>query len=753
MDHKEREYEQKRLRLAIEQIEQQLALSGESLGASQLSLNGTLREYWSHVGSNRVDEAQMIEEVDRQKRVAGIANRACDILQRMLESPYFGRIDFLEEPAVSQTAEKIYIGISTLSDLGSGELLIYDWRSPVAGMFYDFERGKAWYESPGGMVHGRIVLKRQYKIVDGAIKYMFDADVKIDDEMLQSILSKSADDKMHTIVTSIQREQNQIIRDEGHRVLFVQGPAGSGKTSIALHRIAYVLYRERKMISARNVLILSPNHVFSDYISNVLPEIGEENVLQLTFQDFMKRSVEHKPIRIEERAEQMEYLLSAQEDEQFHIRVRNIRYKSSADFEKLLEAYLYYLQKRLVSDYPAIEFDGQVIFSKEDWEKYYLDSLSYLPVVRRLRKIRELIQTRMQPLVHRLREAKIREITDAGQEVNEKVIKALARVAARKELVALTARIERLTELNPLVAYRRIFRDRNFFQLIGAEHLVPKDWTEIRKQTIQLWDRHGCIPYEDSFAYIYFQDMLEGFPVNQDIRHLVVDEAQDYTHFQYKILKHVFPNSSWTVLGDPAQVVYPYLQTADFASAAEIIGYDNPLFVQLTRSYRSTCEIQAFCQALLPAVAPAQSVDRTGPKPKVVQLQHERCMSDALLAAAGRYLEEGWQSIAMICKTAREAAALFETVKQKLSAHLIVSEDDEFYRGVVIIPAYLAKGLEFDAVLVVGADQGRYCHQTERHILYTVCTRALHRLDIFLSGTMTPFISQMDAELYQGELL
>lgn len=750
MDYKEREYEQERLRITIEQIDKQLALSGESLDASQMSLNGTLREYWNRVGSNPADEAQMIEEVDRQKRVAGIAHRECDILKRMRESPYFGRIDFLEEDDSSQTAERIYIGISTLSDLATGELLIYDWRSPVAGMFYDFERGKAWYESPGGVVNGLIVLKRQYKIVDGAIKYMFDVDLKIDDEMLQSILSKSADDKMHTIVTSIQREQNQIIRDEGHRALFVQGPAGSGKTSIALHRIAYVLYRERDTISSRNVLILSPNHIFSDYISNVLPEIGEENVLQLTFQDFMKRSVEQKPIAIEERAEQLEYLLSAPDDAQFHARVRNISYKSSADFEKLLEAYLHYLEKKLVSDYPAIEFGGQIIFSKEDWEKYYLDSLSYLPVVRRLKKIRELIQMRMRPLVHRLREEKIKEITDAGEEVNEKTIKALARVAARKELTALTAKIERLTELNPLVAYRRIFKDRNFLQLIGLEQIVPKDWEEIRKQTIRLWDR-GRIPYEDSFAYIYFQDMLEGFPVNQDIKHLVVDEAQDYTTFQYKILKRIFPNSSWTVLGDPAQVVYPYLQTADFEKAAQILNYKNPLFVKLTRSYRSTREIQSFCQALLPDAEPVESVDRTGPKPRVIQLKCEKCIPDVLTETAARYLEEGWQSIAVICKTVREAAAFFETIKQRLSAHLIVSEEDEFYRGVVVIPAYLAKGLEFDAVLVVNADSSHYCHQKERNILYTVCTRALHRLDVFFAGTMTPFIDMMDSSLYKLE--
>jgi DNA helicase-2/ATP-dependent DNA helicase PcrA len=750
MDNRDRKYEQERLERTIRQIEKQLVLSGESLDVSQDSLNGTLREYWGHTGSNPADEAQMIEEVDRQRRVAGIAHSACERLEQMRESPYFGRIDFLEESVHSEPAEKIYIGISTLSDLETGELLIYDWRSPVAGMFYDFEKGKAWYESPGGVVNGQIVLKRQYKIAGGEIKYMFDADLKIDDEILQSILSKSADAAMHTIVTSIQREQNRIIRDEKHRVLFVQGPAGSGKTSIALHRVAYVLYRERTAISARNVLILSPNRIFSDYISHVLPEIGEENVRQLTFQDLMKRSVAQKPMAVEDRAEQLEYLLSAPAGTEFNTRVCNIAYKSSAAFEKLLDAYLHYLEEQLVSDYPAVEFEGKVIFSKEEWEKYYRDSLSYLPVVRRLRKIRELIQIRMRPLVHQLREEKVKKIAASGEEVNATTIKALARVAARRELTVLTAQIERLTELNPLVAYRRMFKDRNFFQLIGSEQRKPEGWEDIRNQTIRLWDR-GSIPYEDSFAYIYFQGVLEGFPVNQDIRQLVVDEAQDYTAFQYKILKRIFPNSAWTVLGDPAQMIYPYLKTADFDEAACIINAQNTLFVKLSRSYRSTREIQAFCQALLPDGEPVESIDRTGPKPRVVRLKDKRGMTNALADTAAGYAREGWQSIAIICKTVREATALFAKVKQWLSAHLIVSEENEFHSGVVVIPAYLAKGLEFDAVLVANADRSRYCRPEERNILYTVCTRALHRLDLFLAGAMTPFVGEMNSSLYRLE--
>ena len=240
---------------------------------SQTELRNTLGDYWENTGRNSADTAQYIEAIDRQRSLAAISENRRRQLVRMADSPYFGRLDFAED---TTEPEVFYIGIASLSEDSSSQLLVYDWRTPVAGMFYDFERGPAWYQCPAGVIEGVITRKRQYKIVSGNMVYLFDSDIKIDDEMLQELLTKSADEQMHTIVTSIQREQNQIIRNEGHRVVFVRGPAGSGKTSIALHRIAFLLYRDRETLTSQNVLILSPNHIFSEYISSVLPEIGEE---------------------------------------------------------------------------------------------------------------------------------------------------------------------------------------------------------------------------------------------------------------------------------------------------------------------------------------------------------------------------------------------------------------------------------------------------------------------------------------------
>jgi DNA helicase-2/ATP-dependent DNA helicase PcrA len=278
----------------------------------------------------------------------------------------------------------MYIGIATLTDSATGDCLVYDWRSPIAGMFYDYEVGNAQYHCPAGIISGEITLKRQYKIKNGQMEYMFDADLKIDDEMLQEILGKSVDEKMRTIVNTIQREQNRAIRDEQHQILIVQGPAGSGKTSVALHRAAYLLYKEHEKLTAKNILILSPNQIFIEYISGVLPELGEENVLQSTFNEYIHHNKLVSTINYEDFSSQLEYLLTKYNDKDFQVRTAGILYKSSVEYVTIIDNYLAYLKNDLIKDYPAIEFGGRVIFSKEDWQLLFFKNLAYLPVAERL---------------------------------------------------------------------------------------------------------------------------------------------------------------------------------------------------------------------------------------------------------------------------------------------------------------------------------------------------------------------------------
>nr|WP_092072515.1 UvrD-helicase domain-containing protein [Dendrosporobacter quercicolus]NSL48518.1 AAA family ATPase [Dendrosporobacter quercicolus DSM 1736]SDM43242.1 DNA helicase-2 / ATP-dependent DNA helicase PcrA [Dendrosporobacter quercicolus] len=746
MTDSEREDELLRLNRTLAEIHKQLTAASGKCTEAQVELQNNLTDYWQSYGGNLWDEAQMIEAVERQRSITAVIHQGQVQLKQALSSPYFGRFDFIEETSQETRPEPIYVGLLTLTDRKTGEILVYDWRAPVSGMFYDFERGAACYQAPMGKVNGIITLKRQYKIIQGQMKYMFDSDLKIDDDILQEILSKSVDAKMHTIVTSIQREQNQVIRNDENQLLLVQGPAGSGKTSIALHRIAYLLYRDRKTINAQNILIFSPNHIFSDYISNVLPEMGEENVRQTTFQDYIASFKDLLPIEIESRAAQLEYVLTGRSGKEFAARLVAIHYKTSPEFAGIIDQYLSYYENQLVLDYPDITFGSRMIFSKAEWLDYYLTHFSFLPPLRRLTKIRELIHLRIRPLTHELRRQKEAEIVAAGEEINEQTIKALARVAARQELGGLISQIDKLTQLQPLTLYRRLFTHSTLFKRLSAGTSVPPEWPAICRQT-RAWLNQGKMPYEDSPAFLYFQGILAGFPAKNTIKYLVVDEAQDYTVLQYKILGKLFPDCSWTILGDPAQLVHPYIQGIKFEQLSQLAAFANPRMITLSRSYRSTQEIQAFCNALLPAATPVAYLNRRGPLPQVVKF--DRLDPAKVLEALQSMQAAGCRSIAVICKTIRQASALHQTLPSHRSISLIVDEDAEFKRGIVIIPAFLAKGLEFDGVLVYNANSDNYCHEQERKLLYTVCTRALHRLMICWNGRPSPFIEVMKKSLYQ----
>ena len=746
MNDQEKQQESIRLAGTFEQIKKQLTVSEKACTVKESELKETLLNYWHNSGS---DEAQLVETANRQRALSTISHSTPLILRKMLNSPYFGRIDFVEEEeGVEPQSEQIYVGISTLRDDETDEFLIYDWRAPISSMFYDCGLGKASYDCSVGTISGRITIKRQYKIVNGTMQYLFNADLKIDDEVLQEILGKSVDDKMHTIVNSIQREQNQIIRDGSHRALFVEGPAGSGKTSVALHRIAFLLYRDRDIINEKNVLILSPNHLFSDYISNVLPEMGEENVLQKTFHDCVTVSITQLPIRFETRTFHLESVLSNGSTPQHTLRADNIRFKSSGIFEQIMQEYIDWIRSNLVDDYPAIEFGGQIIFSKQEWKQYYLDNFSSMPVTIRLEKIKKIIEIRMRPFVHAVRKEKEAAIIDSDEEVDENDIKALARIAAREVFRPFYDKIDKLTNLIPLNEYRRLFTGDWLFARFSAKTAFPQKWQAIQKQTLSYLNS-GILPYEDIPTFIYFQGILQGFPVNRDIKHLIIDEAQDYTTLQFKILVILFPNSTWTVVGDPAQSVHPFLSTASFNDMSEIIGSNKSIAFRLTRSYRSTKQIQAFCQALLSYTEEVESVNRSGSLPSVTRIEKMQDLIPTLVQTTQNILQKGWHSIAIICKNTYQSTKIFEGLKTYIDLTLVIDEDDAFHQGIVVIPSYLAKGLEFDAVLVINADAINYSHEEERHILYTICTRTLHHLSLFYYGKPSPFINGMDKELYQ----
>ncbi|CEH34314.1 Helicase IV [Romboutsia lituseburensis] len=390
----------------------------------------TQRELWSDLGSvsieNGLDQLSdfmsFMDIMKNQKRSHEFNEKLEAKYEKMLESPYFGRIDFVEEN--ESTNEKCYIGLSNLID-EDYDFLVYDWRAPISSMFYDYETGQASYECPEGLISGEITSKRQYKINNGKIEYMFDSNISIEDEVLQELLSKNSDDKMKGIVTTIQREQNKVIRNEYYKNLIVQGAAGSGKTSVALHRIAYLLYKHKDKITPQNIIIFSPNNIFNDYISNVLPQLGEDNMYQTTFKDYMHKELSNQ-FKKETTSEMMEYILDSNEKLTYQDRIKNIKFKTSVEFMNILKQYVNYLET-MDRGFKDIFVRGKLIISSKDIQKLFFEDYSNLPVKRRLEKIKSRIVFLIEPYEKAWIDEIYKELFQSGdyidkEEMIEKVI-------------------------------------------------------------------------------------------------------------------------------------------------------------------------------------------------------------------------------------------------------------------------------------------------------------------------------------------
>lgn len=755
IDKKEYELELQRLARVNKEIDEQLQIATENTREARSQIRATKRSIWEDVGiggdvhnfEKNVTITQYMEVLNRHGRDYDIHRQNQVKLKLLKKNPYFGRIDFYDQEY--GVVEQIYLGVASLVDHRTNEHLVYDWRAPVSSMFYDYGIGPAEYQCPAGIIEGEILLKRQYKIEDGQLVYVFDSDLKIDDEILQGVLSKNADDKMRHIIYSIQREQNLAIRDEETQVLLVQGPAGSGKTSIALHRAAYLLYRFHETIKANNIVIFSPNEIFSDYISNVLPELGEENISQVTFLDYARWML-GKSWKIEDVYHQFEYLL-AHNDNENDPRIQNIAFKSSKEYFQLLQAYLAYILKNNNQFSDVIAYD-QVIITKEECEKLFYDTYQYLPTKARLDKIKRRIRYLMRPV----RNQRVNELYNQRKDLpehlgdSERDLKRLCLQQVREELRSVMDQINGMVAINVNEVYQELFKDPQMINRIVDRDQIPENWATICQLTTKMFAEQKLY-YEDLAPFIYIKGHLNGWEIVPNIRHVIVDEAQDYSLFHYAILKESFPKCSFTILGDLNQAIHPYLRQTDYDDIAQIfVANATTKLITLTKSYRSTKEISAFTQGLLPKTQQIEIIEREGMKPQIKKYHLDP--AEELRNAIEFCLEKQCKSIAVICKTAASAKEVEKLLRDKIELTRITNDDHSFQTGVVVIPVYLAKGLEFDGVIIHDADAKLYGDEKERNLFYTACTRALHYLFIYYSNVLTPFVTAIDEDLYDVQL-
>lgn len=670
-------------------------------------------EYWAMNMMNV--EVQSIVAINSTSKVRSYL--------RMIKSAYFARIDFESE---GETLP-IYIGIATLDD--GTDFYVYDWRSPIASMFYDYEMGEASYTTPdGNVVKGKITLKRQYKIEGENIVQIFDTDMQVIDDVLKQMLSSKASDKMKNIVNTIQKEQNRVIRKNDVDILAVQGPAGSGKTSVAMHKIAYLLYAERAKINNSNILIISPNDIFSNYISNVLPEIGEDNVYQTTYMDFIKSHIDFK-IKGTMNDLYETYYSENYSQKPHSLGFNSIMLKFGATYINLIENFIN-LKRNEILGIDDITSDGKVVIEKEYLEK----------------------------LANELETSGI-SLYAQGKKLVEKIalhvsikLGAKNNGAIQKIKKALTANLDKIKVKTIFVD---LYSDENrFINMIEeiynttgtpqTNRLSIKELHDIFVYTQSLLLKN-TIPFEDVSGYLYMKDRIQGSTNQTQIKYLVVDEAQDYTIMQYKVLANLFRNAKVTILGDLNQNITPFANYQNYDSIVNVLK-ENRQGVRtdmnyLTKTYRSTYEINMFAKHIIGDTNMYNQIDRHGDEVSIIKdlpdENRSKVFTDAL------ELKKYYNTIAIITKTQAEAnklKAMLEGNKKSNNFKVVSGKDKVFSSDkIMIIPSYLAKGLEFDVALVYNANNNNYPAEHKK-LLYVVCTRAMHKLNIYYKDELTKLI-------------
>ncbi|MBQ3269110.1 MAG: AAA family ATPase [Clostridia bacterium] len=683
--------------LLLALIEQSQVISADHLQ----SIHAIVADAWEDLrvkptALSEEDLEQLSAEVDRFVVRRQFADSLAERSRRMLMNPFFARVDFVEQGEAK--AERIVIGLYSLKD-EKGELLVHDWRAPVCSLYYDAMPGEARYASPSGEIRGELTLKRQYRMENGRLKYFVDTRMSIDDSMLLDILSGATSRYMRQIVATIQAEQNAAIRQESARVVCVVGGAGSGKTSVAMHRAAYLMYRRRDLLDASRILILSPSTAFSEYVSGVLPELGEENIrartLREVVEDVLGKKVE-KPYR------QLDALL----DGEGGLRRRSVAYKGGAEFLALL--------KRFADDFtvygPAfrdVRLDGQVLIRRDELTRMYRNELSLLTPAQKLMRMAATLQTRLSGWEERL--YKQYEKSLSGK-YSQRELRQMSNMAVAQRLQPVRAQLRQMMELKGSALLGRVLRT------------APKELRDAYDENLAA----GLTWWEDAVAEAYLSVRLGFAAPDKSVYHLLVDEAQDYADAALAMLGAYYPNAQVTLLGDPKQRTTPGMEACDPSRWGACFGMADAPLLPLTKCYRSALPIARLCNRILPDGDRLEPFGRDGAEPTVARY------SEALLKQTlEAFRAAGHRSIAVITRSQSQADSLSARLDNVY--RLDGGEADLNYEaGDNVVACYhLTKGMEFDAVIVVWPDVP--LTDDERRRLYTATSRALHAAAL-LSG-------------------
>ena len=648
----------------------------QDLEEGEKDIAGMQEYYWDNYtemdeyGYENYDNQQaLFRQASANEEKAKLMHR----FMKMQDSPFFGRVDFIFDG--EDEAETFYIGIGNFAEKTGSVPLIYDWRAPVSGLFYDFDKGPASYQAPAGLIKGEIASKWQYKIRNGKMVYGFESDMMIDDEILKQELGSNSDVQLKNIVRTIQKEQNAIIRNTKDKILVIQGVAGSGKTSIALHRIAYLLYHDRKNLKSSNILILSPNSVFADYISHILPELGEENIQEMSFDIFAYKELKGTVVDCEDRFHQIEHRMEQKDPEA----ERRNKEKQSQYFIGLVEGFLVELEDRLM-DIRDIEFKGMRKTEQEIIELFYY-KFQHLPILARMEAVMEYFIDEYETLYQK----------DVTEEEKELLTEQFMKMYVTRDLYEI---------------YNWLMEEGGYLTLPG----VPYE--------------RRVLAYEDVYPMLYLKHRLDGTKARSNIKHLVIDEMQDYSYLQYVILEGMF-SCKMTILGDKSQTIDR--ESQDVMRFLPKIFGKNIRKIVMNKSYRNTVEIARYAEKIV-GDTNMELFERHG---KEVE---EACcisMDEAVEKVCSRVNlgEEGFETAAVITMTEWEAKVLYRKFQEAgMEVSYIDRDSTSFKKGLTVTTFYMAKGLEFDQVFGVS---NMWNTGFGGQAKYICATRALHELYMY----------------------
>ena len=714
----EKAFEEKRLAQTISLAEEQLKQAKEAADKKKseiIEAKKDVRENTEHGITSLYTSDGFEALVELSQYINPVTDKIIDyeeeehkilLLEKMIKSPYFARIDFKFDD--EDEFEKIYIGRSSLRKNSYQEMYVYDWRSPIASVFYRFMTGEAFYDAPCGRVTGELNLKRQYEIKNGKLEYFFDSDVQIVDEFLRQLLSQNTTAKMKAIVETIQHEQDVVIRDMENDLLMVQGVAGSGKTSIALHRAAYLMYQGlQTKLSANNIMIISPNSIFEQYISNVLPELGEDNVISSVFEDILSELLNGR--KIQSRNDFLENLIVNSKYKE--ISRNSIEFKTSSFFREILDQFLIDIPRQWI-EFEDVYYEGKCVVSRQILKDKILGRTE-TPLGIKLEQLEDYI---------------LEQIFGTGKGRGHKEEKNLIK-----------QEIQKFIKIDIVELYKILFsNEAYFYSLLQNSNLsqgIKSIW-EYTRENLEA-DR---LYYDDAIAIAYLYLKIYGTNKYKNIKQVVIDEAQDYYPLQYEIFNLLFSNAKFTILGDMKQTLAKKEDISFYEQIQKILNKKKSSLIMLDKSFRCTNEILNFSLKFIEKSSQIKSFNRNGDSPKVYIADNSEIFIDEIVKEINLCQEKGFQSICLICKTEKNSIYLFNKIKHKLDIQLIKNGSASDLQGVFILPVYMSKGLEFDAVLICDADSQNYHDEDDKNLLYVACTRALHKLSLFCENEVSPLI-------------